>query len=65
MWIRELLQAVPEADLKISVQQRIFSEEPASVQMLLHLAYILQVHQFIWSLQKMVCWQTLWQQAQL
>lgn len=52
MWIRELLQAVPEADLKISVQQRIFSEEPASVQMLLHLAYILQVHQFIWSLQK-------------
>ena len=53
MLIRELLPDVPVVALKTYVQQQTFLKESQLVQMNLHLAYILQVHQFMLNLQEM------------
>ena len=65
MLIRELLPDVPVVALKTYVQQQTFLKESQLVQMNLHLAYILQVHQFMLNLQEMEDLQILWRQVQL
>ena len=45
-----IMQDVPAADLKISVQQQISSKDIISVPMSLHSVYILQVHRSTWNL---------------
>ena len=64
MLIRELLPDVLVVVLKTYVQQQTFLKESQLVQMNLHLAYILQVHQFMLNLQEMEDLQILWRQVQ-